>query len=133
MKRPPIEQQVTFLVSSDLARTAAFYEEILGLPLVLDQDVCRIYETGGNAYLGFCRQLSRQPQPWVEPNGIIVTLVTTAVDDWYAYLQTHNVPIEKPPTHNKTYNIYQMFVRDPDGYLIEIQTFFDAAWPGKRP
>ncbi len=39
------------------------------------------------------------------------------------------VDIEKPPTLNPQYNIYQMFVRDPNGYLIEIQTFLDPAWP----
>ncbi|HRQ39548.1 MAG TPA: hypothetical protein PLD25_16700 [Chloroflexota bacterium] len=42
MQRPAIEQQVTFLVTTDLAATAVFYETILQLPLALDQGVCRI-------------------------------------------------------------------------------------------
>ena len=37
--------------------------------------------------------------------------------------------MEKPPTYNPTYHIYHLFVRDPDGYLVEIQTFLDPAWP----
>ena len=35
---------ITFCYTLDLKRTAEFYEEIMGLPLVLDQGGCRIYE-----------------------------------------------------------------------------------------
>jgi catechol-2,3-dioxygenase len=42
-KRPPIEQQITFLHAQDLAETAVFYEQILGLKRVLDQGSCHIY------------------------------------------------------------------------------------------
>jgi catechol 2,3-dioxygenase-like lactoylglutathione lyase family enzyme len=129
MNRPAIDQQITFLAARDLAKTAEFYENILGLRLVLDQGGCRIYETAPNAYIGFCHQLSTQQQPHAGYDGIMLTLVTTAVDDWHTYLTAKNVPIEKPPTHNPTYNIYQMFVRDPNGYIIEIQSFLDSTWP----
>ena len=57
MKRPTIEQQVTFLATRDLRANAAFYEDVLGLALVLDQGVCRIYQTGKAAFLGFCEHL----------------------------------------------------------------------------
>jgi len=43
MTHPPIDQQITFLYTRDLATTAQFYEEILGLRLALDQGDCRIY------------------------------------------------------------------------------------------
>lgn len=122
--RPPIDQQVTFLFTNDLPATARFYEEILQLPLVLDQGSCRVYQTGGTAYLGFCAR----PTP-EKPDNIIFTLVTQEVDAWHAYLVAQGVAIEKPPTLNTTYNIYQCFVRDPNGYLIEIQRFLDPAWP----
>jgi catechol 2,3-dioxygenase-like lactoylglutathione lyase family enzyme len=36
MPHPPIHQQVTFLYTRDLAATARFYEEVLGLTLALD-------------------------------------------------------------------------------------------------
>jgi catechol 2,3-dioxygenase-like lactoylglutathione lyase family enzyme len=56
-------------------------------------------------------------------------LVTTAVDAWYEFLIEKGVEIEKPPTLNPTYNIYHCFLRDPNGYLLEIQQFLDPAWP----
>ena len=39
------------------------------------------------------------------------------------------VYLEKPPTLHPDFNIYHCIVRDPNGYLIEIQRFLDPAWP----
>jgi hypothetical protein len=54
MQRPSFIQQVTFLYTNHPARSFAFYEEVMGLPLVLDQGAARIYRTGGEAFLGIC-------------------------------------------------------------------------------
>lgn len=126
MERPDIDQQVTFLYTRDLAVTARFYEQTLQLPLALNQGSCRIYRVGAGGYLGFCERREAPEQP----AGIIVTLVTRQVDAWYRYLQDRGVAFEKPPTFNPAYNIYHTFLRDPNGYLIEIQQFLDPAWPG---
>lgn len=124
--RPSIEQQVTFLYTADLAATAVFYETLLELPLVLDQGACRIYSTGGGAFLGFCQHLSRTEGVAA---GVILTLVSQDVDGWYDFLQQKGVELEKPPQFNPQFNIYHCFLRDPNGYLIEIQRFADPAWP----
>ena len=51
MSDPPLfDQQVVFLPTGDLERADRFYQEVLGLPLVLDQGVCRIYRTGSQAF-----------------------------------------------------------------------------------
>lgn len=125
MPRPSLEQQVTFFYTRDLSGTADFYERVLGLSPVLDQGVCRIYRVCNNAFVGFCERLDA-PTP---PAGVILTLVTHEVDAWAAHLVAHGVTLEKPPTFNPVYNIYHLFLRDPNGYLLEIQTFLDPAWP----
>ena len=124
MQRPPIEQSVTFVFVADLAATHTFYTQVLGLSLTLDQGSCRIYHVAASAYLGFCERAG------ASPNGVMLTLVTHAVDAWHSFLTAQNIIIEKPPTFNAQYNIYHLFVRDPDGYLVEIQEFRDPAWPG---
>lgn len=131
MKRPTIDQQVTFLHCDNLQNTAVFYEDILGFPMVLDQGKCRIYQVNDTAFLGFCTTLGAHLTR-TERNGIMLTLVSDDVDDWHRYLVDHGIPIEKPPTHNEVFNIYQLFVRDPNGYLVEIQTFLDEAWPRRQ-
>lgn len=128
MNCPPIDQQVTFLYSSDLAKTAVFYQKILQMRLVLDQGSCQIFQTTPTAFLGFCARLGSH----LEDDGrrhVILTLVSDQVDAWYKYLIGQEVEIEKAPTLNKTFNIYHLFIRDPNGYLIEIQQFLDETWP----
>jgi catechol 2,3-dioxygenase-like lactoylglutathione lyase family enzyme len=124
MACPSIEQQITFLYSRDLAATADFCERVLGLTLVLDQGDCRIYRASSDGYLGFCQRQSA-PQ---ESLGVILTLVTSEVDAWYAYLCEQGVITEGPPALNEKYGIYHFFLRDPNGYLIEIQRFNDPSW-----
>ena len=124
MQRPTIEQQVTFLPTAVLPETAVFYQTILGLTLALDQGVCQIFQVTPTAFLGFCEHLAAE-----RPSGVILTLVSADVDGWYTYLKAQGVAIEKPPTINQTFNIYHCFIRDPNGYLIEIQRFLDPAWP----
>ncbi len=127
--RPTIDQQVTFFCTSDLAATASFYEQKLGLSLALDQGNCLIYRVGRDAFLGFCHS---QETPAL-PTSIIFTIVTDQVDEWYGYLTQQGIEFEKPPTYNPIYNIYHCFLRDPNGYLIEIQRFLDPAWPKFDP
>ena len=126
MTHPPIDQQITFLYTRDLAATARFYEDVLGLPLALDQGDCRIYRVTDDAFFGFCRRTAAPEGP----NGVILTLVTQEVDRWYRHLSAKGAAFEKPPALNPEYNIYHCFLRDPNGYLIEIQRFLNPAWHG---
>jgi catechol 2,3-dioxygenase-like lactoylglutathione lyase family enzyme len=114
-------QQITFLDTRDLTRTSDFYERVLGLRLARDQGSCRIYHVSGNAYVGFCQ---RADAP-VDPRGITLTFVTDRVDEWWAQLEREGVELVKEPADNPPYRIYNAFVRDPNGYLIEIQRFWE--------
>ena len=122
--RTLIDQQITFLYTPDLATTAQFYENIMGFELSLDQGTCRIYETAPNAYLGICERVDAV----VDPGNVIFTLVTPHVDRWHQMLKEKGVRFEKPPTLNPHFHIYHCFLRDPNGYLIEIQRFEDPRW-----
>nr|MBN1228422.1 VOC family protein [Anaerolineae bacterium] len=123
-QHPPIDSQITFLYTRDLEKTVAFYEGVLGLDLWLDQGTCRIYRTAADSYLGLCERKEMPDLPaGPDQHRVIFTLVTDAVDEWYKYLQEQGVEFEKPPQENPRYRIYHCFLRDPEGYLIEIQRF----------
>jgi catechol 2,3-dioxygenase-like lactoylglutathione lyase family enzyme len=57
-----------------------------------------------------------------------LTIVTKEVDRWYRYLTDRGIEFEKEPAFNPEYDIYHCLLRDPNGYLIEIQRFEDPAW-----
>ena len=125
MTHPHIAQQITFLYTQDLEKSAFFYEQIMGFSMVLDQGTCRIYRTTTDGFLGFCQREGVLPPK----DDVIFTLVSPDVDAWYEYLCAKGVEFEKPPQENHQYKIYHCFLRDPNGYLIEIQRFLDPRWP----
>jgi len=112
------EQAITFLHTANLEATARFYEETLGLELVRDQGVCRIYRISANGLIGFCQHLEA-----AKAQGIILTLVCQDVDGWYEKLRAKGVEFSQAPAHNPKFGIYHCFFRDPNGYLLEIQRF----------
>ena len=125
MNPPAFDQQITFTYTTDLAASTHFYEEIMGLNLWLDQGNCRIYQVSSDGYIGICQRsaTSHGAMPKAPPTDIILTMVTQQVDEWYEYLNSKGVEFEKAPEYNPKYNIYHCFLRDPSGYLIEIQRF----------
>lgn len=126
-KRPGIEDQITFLYTDDLNQAGDFYGEVLGFELVLDQGLCRIFRTRKGAYLGVCQK--REKQGVGREVGVIFTLVVEDVDGWYQYLETQaKVALQGAPKENAEYGIYHFFLRDPDGYTLEIQRFLDPDW-----
>lgn len=122
-----IDSQIVFLATNNLPDTSDFYEKTLGLPLALDQGKCRIYKVASEGYIGFCEK--KEPHP-VE--GVIITMVTKDVDEYCDLLRTRGVSFEKEPVFNAEYNIYHCFLRDPNGYQVEIQRFEDPKWPGNN-
>ncbi len=124
MMQPLNDGLVVFIYVDDLERSSGFYREVLGLPLVLDQVHCRIYKVSDGGYLGICTSAERS----TSPEGVIVTLVRDDVDEYCARLAAAGVVFEKAPQLYEKFDIYHAFLRDPDGYLIEIQRFNDASW-----
>lgn len=120
----PIDSQITFLYTENLAKSAPFYEDVLGLPLAVDQGSCRIYRiVGSQAYIGLCERAEPRTK-----DGLIFTIVTQDVDGWYERITSKGITCEYPPKLNETYHIYHFFVRDPSGYLIEVQRFATEDW-----
>ncbi len=117
------DHHITFLPVADLERATEFYGGALGLPLLVDQGDCRIFEVAAGSAIGICRRRGRG-----DMTGLMVTLVTDDVDGWHRRLVAAGVPCDRSPARNEQYSIYQALYRDPDGHVIEIQRFEDPAW-----
>lgn len=111
--------QITFLPTTDLAAVDAFYRGVLGLELVRDQDVCRIYRTSPGAYLGFCDRGYAVPTEF----RVVLTLLVDDLAGAHAALVARGAAPEGPPEHSERYAVTSFFVRDPCGYLVELQRF----------
>jgi len=114
---------ITFFYYDDIAPIAAFYEQVLGFELVLDQGLARIYRIG-QGYFGIVDgnlgHLHHQAE-----SAVLYTIVVEDVPAWHARLTEARVG----GLTEIRYGTYceHFFFRDPAGYALEVQRFRDPA------
>lgn len=125
MPHPFIEQNVTWLYSDDIEAHAAFYRDVLELPQVLDQGVCRVFQVSPTGFLGVCNKEGRPRGT----KGMMVTFLVEDVEEAYRHLLGRGVAFDGPPNMLGGRTVYSAFFKDPIGYWLEIQEFNDPRWP----
>jgi len=132
MSAPPLGGSIVFLYTSRFKESRRFYEEDLALSLLSDKgDVLFFALPGGHGSLGIVRQgISAAATPPVEAreagsDTVMLCLLTNDVEAWHSRLVQMGHPSEQPPMENKAFGISNALLRDPGGYLIELQQFLD--------
>lgn len=110
---------LTFLPSHDLEATDAFYRGVLGLELTRDQGKCRIYRVRGGAYVGFCLGSPVIPAE----HRVFITIVVRDVQAAFEELTARGARPEGPVEYLPAFAVTRFLVRDPHGYLVELQRF----------
>lgn len=117
---------VSFRPVRDLAASRDFYERDLGLELVRDQGACLIFRVAPGGYLGVCQAgYDGRDDPLPHDDRWIETIVIDDVEAVHRRMLAYGAETDGPPRHNERFGITQFFVRDPDGYRIEVQRFDD--------
>ena len=118
-----ITGQVSWVYCNKLTDAVAFYRDMLGLPVSRDAGSAMIFATATGAFIGLCETFEGRA---VSPAGSMITLLVedkAEVDRWYERLMAGGVPTQGAPQMIKRFGIYSFFCRDPNGYMIEVQTF----------
>jgi predicted enzyme related to lactoylglutathione lyase len=120
---------ITFLYYVDLPRAMAFYSDLLGLKLAIDQGWSKIYEVTQGGYVGLVDEAhgSHRSHP-VKP--VQICLRVADVDAWCAYLQSKSIEIVKGPKNVDALGIRVIVFNDPEGYQVEIQSLLPDAPSG---
>ena len=117
-----IEGMITFLYYKDLAKVARFYEDVLGLKLVIDQGFAKIYQVAGQAHIGLVDETRgyHRSNP-IKP--VEITLLAPDVDAWYQRIRSLGIETLTEPTIISSVNVRAFLLQDPEGYVVEIQKF----------
>ncbi|MEM7488772.1 MAG: VOC family protein [Pseudomonadota bacterium] len=128
MARPdaPNELAITFLYYRDLPRAMRFYEDVLGLPLAIDQGWCKIYRICPGAHVGLVDE-TKGMNKWTAEKSVQLCIRVPDVDAWYAYAQDEDLAGLSELFVNDEIGIRAFVFDDPEGYQVEIQT---ATRPG---
>jgi catechol 2,3-dioxygenase-like lactoylglutathione lyase family enzyme len=131
---PACAGTIIFIYTRDMTASRAFYRNALELPVRSDQGAVIFFSlAGAGSSLGVVEQgISAATTPPCSAatagrDTVMLCLLAEDVDGLTARLAARGHPVEQPPRENARFGIYNSLVRDPDGYLIELQTFLDPA------
>lgn len=128
MPRPdaPNTLGITFFYYRDLPAAMQFYEDILGLPLAIDQGWCKIYAICPGAHVGLVDE-AKGMNKWQALKPVQLCIRVPDVDAWYAYAKEEQLDGLSDLFIADEIGIRAFVFNDPEGYQIEIQT---ATRPG---
>lgn len=112
---------ITFLYYRDLPGAMRFYEDVLGLPLAIDQGWCKIYRIADGAHVGLVDETRgmNRAHP-VKPVQLCIRVKD--VDAWHRYAAARAVSGLTTPKTSDELGIRAFVMYDPEGYQIEIQS-----------
>ncbi|MGB9719855.1 MAG: VOC family protein [bacterium] len=108
---------IIFFKTRNLNSIRVFYTQMVEMDIWLEQSDCVILKHG-NLLLGFCQREE------VDTQGII-TFFYENTDQVYNMYKKFRLEALAEPVVNEKYNIYHFFVKDPEGRLVEFQTFLN--------
>lgn len=117
----PNQLAITFLYYRDLTTAMRFYENVLGLPLAIDQGWCKIYQICPGAHVGLVDE-TKGMNKWAPIKPVQLCIRVPNVDDWYAYAQSKELDGLSELFVNDEIGIRAFVFNDPEGYQIEIQS-----------
>ena len=123
MSKPEAKGLLTFFYYKDLKKAADFYKKIMGFKLVQDQRWAKIFQVAENAYMGCVDGNVGYHKP-SDAKPVMLTVVVDDPDTWYRHFQNHGVETINEPHDDKELNLRIFLLRDPEGYVIEIQKFY---------
>jgi len=106
---------VVFFGTGDREAVVAFYTDVVGAAVWLEQPDCTILEFEGFRF-GFCSR------PETDDCGIL-TFVFDSRDGVDRMYEAVGDAARGEPEYNETYEVYQFFADDPDGRSAEFQVF----------
>lgn len=121
-----VQLTITFLYYRDLAAAEAFYRDVMGFRLAIDQGFAKIMQIGGDAHVGLVDEAKgmHNSEP-VKPVQLCIRVPD--VDAWYAYAKALGLANLSELFVNDAIGIRAFVFDDTEGYQIEIQT---ATRPG---
>ena len=118
---------VLWMYYEDLARAERFYEDVMGLTLMVDQGWAKIYPTSATGFIGLVDGKKGMHQATAD-KAVTVSFLTTDVDAWFEHLKRWEELEEFELRHQEVLD--EGFVRvfvgyDPEHYFLEFDTFME--------
>jgi len=120
-----IRATVFWLYYNDLEPLQRFYEELLGVDLLVDQGWAKVYEASRSGFIGLVDG-AHGLHSATDEKGVTISLFTTDVDAWFERVkELGNVELRTQEITDESERVRVFVGYDPDGYFLEWDTFLD--------
>lgn len=114
---------ILWLYYRDMEGIQHFFEEHLGLTMIVDQGWAKIYQTSPSGYIGPV-DATRGMHSYTESKAVTVSFLTADLDGWFDYVKSHDAFELRLSEISEDDERYRAFVGyDPEGYYLEFDTF----------
>ena len=111
-----------FLYYKDLDRATAFYQKTLGMELVADYQMARLFRMSAESYL-ILVDATKGMHTADEPKTVALALLTNQLEGWHAWLTAQGHAPRSPLTVTPGRPHDGFVIEDPEGYLLEFERF----------
>lgn len=119
-----LTSNIVFFPCKNLMDTQEFYSCVVGISVHRKMDNSIIFDSG-YGYLGFCKYSDDRPMA----NGVCISFNAQSREDvdchYHRIIQQRPQCIMQPPKQHENFPVYSFFMKDPNGYLVEIQKIDD--------
>ena len=121
-----VQATVLWLYYRDLDVMQAFYEDLLGVDLLVDQGWAKVYPVAGSGFLGLVDG-KRGLHQATEEKGVTVSFFTDDVDAWLAHVAARpDIELRTPKVTGESGRVRVFVAYDAEGYFLEWDTFLDV-------
>ncbi|MBT5874738.1 MAG: VOC family protein [Candidatus Latescibacteria bacterium] len=108
----------------DMAGIKAFYENVIGMEMIVDQGWTYIYPSSPSTYIGLVDE-SRGMHKFTEDKGVTISFFTDNIAGWYEYLSSENrIKMKSESLSEEENGRFTAFVGyDPANYYLEFDQF----------
>ncbi len=119
-----IQANLVFFYYQDLEAAHSFYDEVIGLEMVLDYGFAKLFRISQSSYIGLV-DAQKGMHSADEPKTVTLSFVTEEIDEWYEYLVEKGVDMRGPVKDATRHPTRGFVAYDPEGYFLEFERFLE--------
>jgi predicted enzyme related to lactoylglutathione lyase len=119
-----IQANLVFFYYQDLEAAHRFYDEVIGLEMVLDYGFAKLFRISQSSYIGLV-DAQKGMHSADEPKTVTLSFVTEEIDEWYEYLVEKGVDMRGPVKDATRHPTRGFVAYDPEGYFLEFERFLE--------
>ncbi len=115
---------ILWLYYRDIPAAQTFYEEVMGLHMVVDQGFAKVYQSSPTGFIGLVDE-SQGLHHASETKAVNVSFFTRDLDGWFQQMRQKDVPLRTPEILLESDAVRVFIAHDPEGYFLEFDDFLD--------